>query len=190
MTTIREAEVSDALAIRDIYAPVVETSAISFESRAPTTAEMAERIVAVQRVAPWLVIDDGGRVVAYAYGGRHRVRDAYRWSAEVSAYVAADARRQGHARRLYQALFGLLGLQGYVMLFAGITLPNPASVRLHESVGFQPVGVYPNVGFKNGAWHDVGWWSRAAGPLPASPAAPRSLDDIRALPAYATLLAG
>lgn len=188
MPRIREARPTDAPAVRAIYAPLVEHTAVSFEHTVPSVAQMADRMAAVQGHAPWLVAEQDGAVVAYAYGSPHRARKAYRWSVEVSAYVDADHRGQGHGRRLYRALFALLRLQGYVTALAGITLPNPASVGLHQAMGFLPVGVYPHVGFKQGAWHDVGWWSMPLGPRIPSPAPPRPLASLRDDPEFAVIL--
>ena len=130
-------------------------SSISFETEPPGAAEMAERIRAAHA---WLVAERDGRVVGYAYGGPHRSRAAYRWTAEVSAYVDRSLHRTGIGRRLYGELFERLKSGGFRLLVAGITLPNDASVGLHEAVGFERVGIYTNVGFKNGQWWDVGWW--------------------------------
>lgn len=185
---IREAAPADVPDILRIYAPFVENGSVSFEYEVPTEAQMAERIATTQAVAPWLVRAREGRVVAYAYAGLHRARDAYRWSVEVSAYVDGAEHRQGHARRLYEVLFELLCLQGFVMSYAGITLPNPASVGFHEAMGFTPIGVYPAVGHKGGAWHDVGWWSRPLRTLPADPAPPRRPADLRHEPAWQRLV--
>jgi len=151
------ADVADAAAIADIYRPYVETTVISFEEVAPEAAEMAARMVAAPRL-PWLVADRDGRVVGYAYAGQHKSRAAYRWTADVSVYLDASEHRRGTGRALYGRLFTLLRELGYLRAYAGITLPNPASVGLHEAMGFTPVGVYRRVGFKRGAWHDVGWW--------------------------------
>ena len=116
---------------------------------------MAERI----RAAPeWLVAERDGRVVGYAYGGPHRSRAAYNWTVEVSAYVDRAAPRRGIGRELYLALFERLKERGFRLLVAGITLPNDASVGIHEALGFERVGVYKNVGYKAGQWWDVGWW--------------------------------
>ena len=112
--------------------------------------------------------DDEGRVDGYVYASRHRERAAYQWSVDVTAYVRDDRRGQGIGKRLYARLFEELARLGYFQAFAGIALPNAASVALHESVGFEPVGVYRKVGYKLGAWHDVGWWQRALQPAPAS----------------------
>ena len=155
---VRLARERDAAAVAAIYAPIVRETVISFEIEPPTASEMAERIATTARRYPWLLASAAGEVIGYAYAGEHRQRAAYRWSADVSAYIAAGARRQGVGRRLYQALFTVLRAQRLRAAFAGITLPNPASVGLHEALGFEPVGVYRKVGFKLGAWQDVGWW--------------------------------
>ena len=158
---VRTARVEDAEAIAAIYAPVVEQTTISFELAPPTVDEMRQRIVATLQRLPWLVsLDAAGQVNGYVYAGRHRERAAYQWSVDTSVYVGADARGQGVGRRLYQALLDELQSLGYANAFAGIALPNEGSVGLHEAVGFTPIGVYRRVGYKFGAWHDVGWWQR------------------------------
>jgi L-amino acid N-acyltransferase YncA len=116
---------------------------------------MANRIRAAHE---WLVAERDGQVVGYAYGGTHRTRAAYNWTVEVSAYVDRSAYRSGIGRELYTELFNRLRGRGYRLLVAGITLPNEASVGIHEALGFEPVGVYKNVGYKAGRWWDVGWW--------------------------------
>lgn len=182
---LRLATPDDAEGVVAIYAPIVRDTIISFELEPPDADEVARRIEATLRERPWLVWDEGGRMLGYAYASRHRERAAYQWSVDVSAYVHPDARRRGLARNLYRALFELLARQGYRQAFAGITLPNPASVGFHEALGFRPVGVYRAVGFKLGAWHDVGWWQRpltddpgppAAAPAPFSGFAPRAAE--------------
>ncbi|HEY1853093.1 MAG TPA: GNAT family N-acetyltransferase [Solirubrobacterales bacterium] len=175
--TIRDADpVRDAAACAAIYAPAVEDGAISFELRAPAPEEIAERMRRYQRTHPWLVAERGGKVVGYAYACSFNERPAYRWSTAVSVYVAAAERGRGRGRALYEELFARLRRQGLRMACAGITLPNPASVGLHEALGFRPVGVYGEIGWKQGAWQDVGWWQLelcppAAGP-PAEPLPP------------------
>ena len=176
--TIRLATEADAAAVADIYAPYVTASPVSFETDAPDGTEMARRIAEVQRTHAWLVFEEGGVVGGYAYGSKHRLRAAYQWSAEVSVYVAEPFRRRRIAQALYTSLFRLLAAQHFVNAYAGITLPNAASVALHESVGFIPVGIYRNIGYKMGAWHDVGWWQLALQPHPAAPSAPRPLATI------------
>ncbi len=159
-TVIRSASVADAPSIQAIYAPYVEWTIISFEEVPPSVEEMALRIAACLEAYPYLVAEREGRVVGFAYGGRHRTRPAYRWSVDVSIYVAEHERRSGIGRALYDDLLSKLADQGYHAAFAGIGLPNPASIALHEALGFEPVGVYREVGFKFGRWHDVGWWQR------------------------------
>jgi phosphinothricin acetyltransferase len=172
---LRTATEADAPQIQAIYAPVVEDTVISFEVEAPTVAEMARRITATTATLPWLVAEgERSGVVGYAYAAKHRERAAYRWSVDVSVYVEEHHRGQGIGRRLYQCLFANLADLGYVMAFAGITLPNPASVGLHEAVGFVPLGVFSLVGYKHGRWHDVGWWQRALREAPPEPETPRS----------------
>jgi phosphinothricin acetyltransferase len=150
---------------------------------------MARRLEAVLAVAPWLVWDQPGEgVLGYAYASRHRERAAYQWSVDVAVYVRADHHRRGLGRALYQRLFALLRLQGFCAAHAGITLPNPASVGLHEALGFRPVGVYRSVGFKRGAWHDVGWWQLALRERTGTPDPPRSLADARRDPEWETAL--
>lgn len=169
--TLRPATADDAAAVRRIYAPFVEDSAVSFESHPPTEAEMGTRIATTTERHPWLVCALDG-IVGYAYAGTHRNRDAYRWSVDVSVYVDPDHQRRGIARSLYAALFALLSEQGFHNAYAGIALPNPASTALHESMGFEPVGTYRDVGHKNGEWHDVRWYERALDDRPADPEPP------------------
>ncbi len=187
---IRLATERDAGAVQAIYAPVVRDTAISFEVEPPSVEEMARRIRETWPCWPWLVLERDGDVLGYAYAGAHRARPAYRWSVDVTIYVGAGARRGGVGRALYTSLLAVLALQGYVTAWAGITLPNAASVGLHEAVGFVPVGVYEAVGFKLGAWRDVGWWQRRLRPLPPDPAPPLDLAAASRLPEWSRALAG
>jgi phosphinothricin acetyltransferase len=156
--SLRVATPDDGAACAAIYAPYVTGTAISFESEPPSTADMAARIARTLPVHPWLVAEEGGAVIGYAYAGRHAERAAYRWAAEVSVYVMRGRHRRGVGRTLYRALLNVLKAQGFETAWGGATLPNPASVGLHESFGFRHVGSYRRVGFKSGGWHDVGWW--------------------------------
>src|SRR5262245_61173008 len=155
---IRSAESRDARAIRDIYAPFVAETATSFEITVPDVSEMERRINDSRGHYPWLVFEADSNVLGYAYASSHRQRKAYQWCADVSVYIHADARNCGLGKALYSALFEVLRRQGYINAYAGITLPNPGSVRLHESLGFVLVGTYSRVGFKLGKWHDVSWF--------------------------------
>jgi L-amino acid N-acyltransferase YncA len=165
----------DAAAIAAIYAPNVTESIASFETRAPDAAAMQRRIETTSAAYPWLVAERGGALAGYAYGSQHRTRAAYRWAVDVTVYVDPGHRRQGVGKELYGELLPLLARQNLEIAYAGIALPNPGSVALHEAAGFTLVGVYEKVGFKFGRWHDVGWWQlRLAGPSehPAEPAGP------------------
>lgn len=170
---IRLARPQDAERIRAIYAPAVTDTPASFEITVPTEAEMAERIAARLETHPWLVCWDDGGVQGYCYASQHRARAAYRWSTDVTVYVDLAAHRRGIGRSLYTALLALLTEQGFVRAYAGITLPNPASVGLHEAVGFRHIGTYSEVGYKHGAWHSVGWWERPLADAAADPPEPR-----------------
>lgn len=158
---IRFARPEDGSAVAEIYRPYVANTAISFEQMPPSAAEMGERIVATIATCPFLVFEEQGEILGYAYAGPHRARPAYRWSVDVTVYVASRVQRRGIGRRLYGELLDQLSQQGFHAAFAGITLPNASSVGLHEALGFRHLGTYHEVGFKFGRWHDVGWWRRA-----------------------------
>jgi L-amino acid N-acyltransferase YncA len=183
------ADESDAAAIAAIYRPIVESTAISFEIVPPEPNEIARRIAETTREHPWLVCEVGGRVAGYAYATTHRVRSAYRWSVDTSVYVDASVRRGGVGRGLYGSLLGILAAQGYFNAYAGIALPNDASVGLHEAVGFRKIGVYERVGYKFGEWRDVGWWQLTLRAHEQSPAEPLDVSAVRALPEWNALLA-
>ena len=155
---IRDARRDDAAALLEIYRPHVEQSAASFEFQAPSIAEFEERIARALGSWAWLVAENDLGPVGYAYATSHRAREAYRWSVETSAYVHADHHGQGVGKRLYGELVPLLAEKGYCSAYAGVTLPNDASVALHRSIGFTPVGVFRRAGWKFGRWHDVSWW--------------------------------
>jgi phosphinothricin acetyltransferase len=176
--TIRLATVADAAEIAAIYSHFVLNTPVSFESEPPDEAEMRQRIATILQSYPWLVCDIDGQVAGYAYASQHRPRFHYQWSVDVTVYVHQDFRRQGIGKSLYKDLFAAIPRQGYVNAYAGITLPNAGSVALHESMGFVPVGVYRNVGFKLGQWHDVGWWQKTLVTPPNAPNAPIPLAFI------------
>lgn len=177
---IRLATAEDAPAIAAIYEPIVRDTSISFETEAPDAGEVARRISGGMPAYPWLVATEDGAMLGYAYASRHRSRSAYRWAVDVSVYVDASYQRRGVGSRLYAVLIDLLSAQGYRNAFAGIALPNPASVGLHESAGFAYLGTYERVGWKNGRWHDVGWWQLSLGTGEEAPAEPRALDELDA----------
>jgi L-amino acid N-acyltransferase YncA len=176
---IRLATEGDAEQIAAIYAPNVTDTVISFELEPPSADEMRRRIEGTLQRYPWLVCErHDGRLLGYAYAGAHGSRAAYQWSVDVSVYVHKEARRRGVGRALYASLFAVLDLQGFYNAYAGATLPNPASVGLHESVGFRPVGVYRGVGYKMGGWHDVLWWHLPIRQRVADPDQPTDLPSV------------
>ena len=191
---IRLATAADAAAVRAIYGPVIETTAISFELTVPSEEEMAARITGRQPAHPWLVAEDQGEdgqgVLGYAYAGPFKDRAAYDWSVETSVYIAEAARGRSVGRALYAALLAVLEAQGYRQAMGGIALPNEASVRLHEGAGFAPVGVYRAVGWKFGVWHDVGWWQRPLARTDGPPPAPVPLTELAPATLATALRAG
>ena len=186
---IRPATGADAAAVHAIYAPIVADTHISFEWAPPSVAEVRGRIEeGLAGGHPWLAYDDGGELIAVAYASRHRARAAYRWSAETSIYVGEAARGRGIGRVLYRALLRVLALQGYRGAFAGVALPNPASVALHCALGFEEIGVFRRVGYKAGAWRDVLWLQLPLGGE-SPPREPLTLAAAMRLPAWADALA-
>ena len=169
---IRPAAPPDAAAIAEIYRPAVVDRATSFEIDPPDAEAMARRIESCLARFPWLVAEENGAVVGYAYASQHRARPAYQWSVDVSAYVSDSAHRRGIGRSLYDALFRILTLQGFRNAYAGITMPNEASEGFHRALGFTPVGIYRGVGYKLGRWHDVLWLDRALAPRDDTPPIP------------------
>jgi len=181
MAGVRHADPGrDAAACAAIYAPHVDPGFASFEAAPPDAAEMGRRIASAARTHTWLVHEcDDGETAGYAYAGPHRGREGYRWSAEVAVYVGAAHVGRGIGHGLYDALLALLADQNLRWACAGIALPNPSSVRLHEKLGFELVGVYRAIGYKAGAWRDVAWWQRELAPgdgaPPPEPLGPRRL---------------
>ncbi|WP_266181271.1 GNAT family N-acetyltransferase [Dyella humicola] len=157
---IRIAHADDAAAIHDIYTPSVLHGVATFETELPGVEAMRERILGRLKQYPWLVWEEEGRVLAYAYASRFRERAAYDWIAETSIYVHADARRRGIARRLYGVLLDAMRLQGLNQAVGVITLPGEGSVIMHEAIGFTPAGVWRSSGYKLGRWWDVGVWQK------------------------------
>ena len=176
---IRVATPASAGAVRDIYAPFCESTAVTFEETPPTAAELADRISSTLEDYPWLVCEVDGNVVGYAYAHRLRERRAYDWVVELSIYVAESARRSGVGRALYESLFAVLERQGIRDAYAVTTLPNPETVAFHEKMGFERVGDFPAVGYTEGDWRDVAWWRRSVGEKTDEPKRPTPFAELR-----------
>ncbi|MGI6180460.1 MAG: GNAT family N-acetyltransferase [Agathobaculum sp.] len=160
---LRPACADDAAALLAVYAPYVAQTAVTFEYEIPSEAEFAARIARIGAEYPYLVCERAGSVLGYAYAHRHMERAAYGWNAELSIYLASWAQGRGVGTALYRALEVLLARQHVRNLYACITLPNEKSVRLHEKMGFSYLGAYHRSGWKNGSWHDVGWFEKRLG---------------------------
>ena len=178
MAHIRAATSGDGAAVAAIYGPYCDSTVISFEDMAPTADEMARRIGSIGATRPWIVLEDNGNVIGYAYASPHNERPAYRWSVSTAIYIGREHHRCGAGRALYTTLFALLRALGYRQATAGITLPNPASVGLHTAFGFAPVGVYRHIGYKLDGWHDVGWYQAEIQPVSPDPSDPRAIVEL------------
>ncbi len=171
---IRMIQPADIPAVREIYAPYVAGTTVSFEYQPPTLEEFTARVERTVKQYPWLVCEADGEIVGYAYAGALGVRKAYQWSVELSIYVRQDQRGQGLGRCLYRTLLGLLTEQGYTGAYGSVTQPNPASDRLHREMGFELVGVWKDAGYKLGTWRDVGWYEKFLRPRVENPPEPVS----------------
>lgn len=186
--TVRPASEADGPELAAIYAPAVEGTHVSFETTPPTDEEMARRVGETTDRLPWLVCEADDRVAGYAYASPHGRRPGYRWSVDVSVYAAERHRRRGVARGLYESLLAVLGLQGFYNAYAAIALPNEASVRLHEALGFERIGVYRSVGYRNGEWRDVGHWGLSLRERDSPPPPPTPAEDLRGSARYEAAL--
>ena len=175
---VRLVTADDAAAIASLYTPYVSATAVSFEIEPPDAAEMRSRIVSHGDLYPWFVAcGEDGAILGYAYACAFRARKAYRFSVETTVYVADGAHRRGIGTTLYAHLLPVLEAQGFTQAIAAITLPNEASVRLHEAHGFREAGVYRQVGWKLGEWRSVGLWQRPLAPLSTMPEEPRPFSQ-------------
>lgn len=182
MVEVRIAAPSDARGILDIYSPYVRERFCTFETEVPSLEEMAGRIENCTRTRPWLVCTVDSAVASYAYASGHRERAAYQWCCESSVYTHTDFQGRGMGRQLYKVLFSVLKMQGYKNVYAGITLPNEASIKLHEKCGFTHVATYDNIGYKLGEWKDVGWWKLQLNAYERNPAPPLKLSEMNLQP--------
>jgi L-amino acid N-acyltransferase YncA len=189
---LRLATPTDAEAIAAIYAPYVNETPISFELEPPTAEQMAGRIERTIARTPWVVAEIDGVVRAYAYAGRFRDRAAYDWTAESTVYVGRSLQRTGLGRATMASLLRILRLQGFRLVVAGVTLPNPGSVGLHRALGFQPVGTFDGVGWKGGRWHGVSFFELELFPGVDGPEPTpiRALPELLSTPELAAAIVG
>ena len=157
---IRFAKESDIPAILDIYGPYVLNTAVSFEYSVPTLEEFTARFRGITAQFPWLVWEENGRVLGYAYGSLPFGRAAYRWCASASIYLAPDAQRKGIGKQLYTGLEKLLRAQGYRKLYALITSDNPGSLRFHEAMGYRFLVEFSDCGIKFQKLYSVVWMEK------------------------------
>lgn len=175
--TVRPVQSDDVAAILEIYRPYVENSAISFEDPCPSEAELKSRIAHTTARYPWFVAEIADRLVGYAYATQYRARAAYQWSVETSVYLHSDFAGLGIAHTLYEQLMLELRRRGFLVAYAVVSLPNDASVEFHERFGFAKLATFPRAGFKNGAWHDAGWWRYDIAPA-FTPPDPLTIPDV------------
>lgn len=169
---IRIATKDDAAAMLEIYAPFILNSGITQETDVPSLEEFQKRIISTLEERPWLVCEIDKQIAGYAYAGKHRDRKGYQWCTETSVYIHENFHRHGVANALYNSLFEILKLQGYVNAYAVITLPNEKSISFHKKFGFEYLTTYPKIGYKLGQWHDVGWMQYEINPHKNDPADP------------------
>lgn len=175
---IRLATEDDSNSVLEIYAPFIKQTIITFELEVPTLSEFRKRMAVIQKKYPWVLCEFNNDVVGYAYASQFNVRAAYDWSVDFSIYIKPQFHGKKIGKALYFALFKLLKLQGYYNAYAGITLPNSKSESFHQSFGFMPIGVYQNVGYKFGGWHDVKWFEFKIQDYSKSPIKPTRIDEI------------
>ena len=175
---IRLATPEDAAAIAAIYAPYVTDTPISFEEEAPAPEEMARRIAGDRRgLHPWLVAEEGGAIVGFASSSPFRARPAYRWTVETGVFLAPATQGRGLGRALMERMIEILTRQGFTAVVAGITMPNDASVALHEKLGFSPCATYRDTGYKLGEWRTVQVFARDLAPRLNPPGELRPFAD-------------
>lgn len=174
----RQVKESDCSALLNIYRQYIDT-AVTFEYLLPSENEFSQRMKTIGADYPYLVCEQAGEIVGYAYAHRHMERAAYQWNAELSVYLDEKKTSRGIGKQLYQLLFDILRLQNVKMVYACVALPNPRSEALHESLGFSRVGTYRQAGYKNGMWHDICWFEKQIASHSEEPLPWKSVRDIK-----------
>jgi len=178
MVNVRIATPFDANKLLEIYAPYILTTAFTFETEVPTVQEFEARLRSYLHKYPWIVCEINGAIAGYVYASVHRQREAYQWTCECSVYLHENFKGKGIGKELYDVLFRILKMQGLVNVYAGITLPNYASVRLHEKCSFVQFAIYDNIGYKLNSWHKVGWWKLQLNELVPKPSPPVKFSEM------------
>jgi phosphinothricin acetyltransferase len=169
---------SDAEAVLDVYKPFVTDTNITFEYEVPSIHEYRQRIASYTPDFPWLVSALDGKIIGFAYAGKHRDRTAYQWAAESTIYLSPEAQGKGIARVLYETLFSLLRLQGYFNVYAGVSIPNYKSVGFHLALGFDEIGIFRKIGYKHGNWHDTVWFQKHLADHIFNPPLPKKIAEV------------
>ncbi len=179
--TIRFVEPKDAVQILDIYQPFILRTSVSFETEVPSLEAFQNRIENYAEKAPWLVAEENNTIIGYAYATVHRSRQAYQWNQEVTAYTHPEHLRKGVAKALYLKLLSYLKKMGYAKAIAIITLPNDPSLKFHQALGFQLIGIMKNVGYKFNQWHDTSWWDIQLQNSAYQPTSIWTMDQLKAV---------
>lgn len=175
---IRLIKSADAASVLAIYEPYIKDTSITFEYDVPSLAEFLERIETISVEYPWLVYVENDVILGYAYGCKHRYRTAYQWSVESAIYVSENTHRKGIARHLYETLFAILRLQGFVNVYAGVAIPNEKSEKFHRALGFEELGIFKKIGYKLDKWHDVAWFQLALQAHILTPPPPKNMLEL------------
>ena len=179
--SVRLATVQDVPRILEIYAPYVNNTACSFEYTVPSLADFTQRFLGITSQFPWLVWEENGRILGYAYGSRPFERAAYQWCAEASIYLCSEACRKGIGKKLYAALEQLLQRQGYRKVYVIITEANEASIAFHRAVGYRHTATMPACGYKFGQWYGIVWMEKDLKPWDTPPCDPIPIHRIPVL---------
>jgi phosphinothricin acetyltransferase len=176
--TIRLIRDSDYAGVLAVYTPYVLDTVITFEYEVPTLDEFTKRLSTIAKYYPVLVCEVDGDIVAYCYGSIHRVKTAYQWSVESTIYIAEAYHHKGLAAIMYTCLFDILRLQGFINVYAGISVPDGKSDKFHPKFGFKYLGVFPKIGYKHGSWHDLKWYEYILSERIDNPPAPIPISEI------------
>ena len=176
---IRDITLDDAASVLNIYSPYISDTSITFETEIPSVDDFRRRIASVTAAYPWFVAECDGVVAGYAYASRHKERAAYRWCVDFAVYVSPSFHGNGLGSRLYGELVRVVRALGYYNAFGVISLPNEASVRLHELYGFVKTAHISSAGYKHGAWHDIGYWQLRLREEDSDPAEPIPYSEFK-----------